>query len=102
MADIHIDIKKVRNANYNLPPMLSNLSAQKRYVNMLKWRIPSEIQDRKNIRERLDSILREMDRAEQRLNDIYRVTGNAVTQYMDMENKLTANALKLDGVKKQV
>lgn len=94
MADINIDIKKVRNANYNLPPMISNLSAQKRYVNMFKWRIPSEIQNRKNIRERLDSILREMDRAEQQLNDIYKVTGNAVTQYMNMDNKLTANALK--------
>lgn len=92
MAAINIDVKKVRNTNYNLPPMISNLSAQKRYVNMLKWRIPSEIQDRKNIRERLNSILREMDRAEQQLNDVYKVTGSAVTQYMNTETKLTANA----------
>lgn len=92
MAAIKIDIKKVRNANYNLPPMISNLSAQKRFVNMLKWRIPSEIQDRRNIRERLNSILREIDRAEQQLNDIYKVTGSAVTQYMNMETNLTANA----------
>lgn len=92
MAEINIDIKKVRNANYNLPPMISSLSAQKKYVNMLKWRIPSEIQDRRNIRERLNSILREMDRAEQQLNDIYKVTGSAVTQYMNMETNLTANA----------
>lgn len=92
MAAINIDIKKVRNANYNLPPMISNLSAQKRYINMLKWRIPSEIQDRRNIRERLNSILREIDRTEQQLNDIYNVTGSAVTQYMNMETNLTANA----------
>lgn len=92
MAAINIDIKRVRNANYSLPPMISNLSAQKKCVNMLKWRIPSEIQDRRGIRERLDSILREMDRAEQQLNDIYKVTGSAVTQYMNMETRLTANA----------
>lgn len=92
MAAIKIDIKKVRNANYNLPPMISNLSAQKKYLNMLKWRIPSEIQDRKGIRQRLSSILREMDRAEQQLNEVYKVTGSAVTQYMNMETSLTANA----------
>lgn len=92
MAAIKIDVKKVRNANYNLPPMISNLSAQKKYLNMLKWRIPSEIQDRKGIRQRLSSILREMDRAEQQLNEVYKVTGSAVTQYMNMETSLTANA----------
>lgn len=92
MAAINIDIKKVRNANYSLPPMISNLSAQKRYINMLKWRIPSEIQDRRKIRKRLNSILREIDRAEQQLNDIYKVTGSAVTQYMNMETNLTVNA----------
>ncbi|MCM1221655.1 MAG: hypothetical protein NC548_44970 [Lachnospiraceae bacterium] len=91
MAAIHIDIKKVRNANYNLPSMISNLSLQKKYINMLKWRIPSEIQDRRNIRERLNSVLRELDRAEQQMNDIYKVTGSAVTQYMSMETNLTAN-----------
>lgn len=92
MAAINIDIKKVRNANYNVPPMMSNLSAQKKYINMLKWRIPSEIQDRREIRERLSAAGRELERIEQQLNDIYKVTGSAVVQYMDMETKLTANA----------
>lgn len=94
MAEIKIDIKKVRNANYDLPSIISNLSAQKKSINMLKWRIPSEIQNRRNIRERLDSVLREMDRVEQQLDDIYKVTGSAVTQYMNMETRLTANASK--------
>lgn len=96
MTAINIDIKKVRNANYSLPPMISNLSAQKKYINMLKWRIPSEIQDRRNIRERFHFILQEMDRAEQQLNDIYRVTGSAVAQYMNMENKLTVNSSRFE------
>lgn len=92
MAAIDIDIKKVRNANYNLPPMISNLSVQRRYLNMLRWRIPSEIQDRRNIRERLDHILREIDRVEQQMNDIYKVTESAAAQYANVETNLTANA----------
>ncbi|MCM1191142.1 MAG: hypothetical protein NC123_03070 [Butyrivibrio sp.] len=94
MAKVNIDIKKVRNANYNLPPMISSLSAQKKYVGMLRWRIPSEIQDRRNIRERLNAVLREMEKAEQQLNDIYKVTGSAVTQYMNVETDLSANAAR--------
>lgn len=94
MPAIKIDIKKVRNANYNLPPMISNLSIQKKNVNMLKWRVPSEIQDRKNIRERFHSVLRELDKAEQQLDDIYKITGSAVAQYMNMETNLTVNAAK--------
>lgn len=92
MAEINIDLRKVRNANYNLPSVISNYSAQKRNLNMLKWRIASEIQDRRHIRERLDSVLREMDRGERQLNEIYKVTGSAVTQYMKMEDKMTSNA----------
>lgn len=92
MAQINIDMKKVRNANYNLPSVISNLSAQKRDVNMLKWRIPSEVQDRRRIRERLNSVLKDIEKVEQQLNDVYKVTGSAVSQYMNMEANLTVNA----------
>lgn len=94
MAAINIDIKKVRNANGNLPQMISNLSVYKKDISMLKWRIPSEIQGKRNIEERLNIILCEMDRVGQQLNDIYKVTGSAVTQYMRMETNLTVNASK--------
>lgn len=92
MSAINIDIRKVRNANYELPPIISNLSAQKRYVNMLKWILLSEIQDRRHIRERIDFVLREMEKAEQQITEIYKVTGNVVTQYGIMEINLMANA----------
>ena len=94
MAAININIKKVRNANGNLPPIISNLAAYKKNISMLKWRIPSEIQGKRNIGERFNIILHEMDRVEQQLNDIYKVTGSAVTQYMRMETNLTVNASK--------
>ena len=70
MAEINIDMKKVRNANYNLPSVISSLSVQKRDINMMKWRIPSEIQNRRNIQGRLNSILREIEKVEQQLTDV--------------------------------
>lgn len=94
MAEINIDMKKVRNANYNLPSVISSLSVQKRDINMMKWRIPSEIQNRRNIQGRLNSILREIEKVEQQLTDVYNVTGSAVAQYMNMEVDLTTNASK--------
>lgn len=94
MAVINIDLKKVKNANYNLPPAISNLSAQKRYINMLKWRIFPEIQDRRNIRERLEDVLREIDKLERQLGEIYHVTETAVSQYTDMEIRLTEDFIK--------
>lgn len=94
MTTINIDIKKVQSANYDLPPTISNLSIQKKYIRMLKQQIPAEIQNRRYIRERLDAALRELDRAGQQLDSIYRVTESAVEQYMDMETRLTANASK--------
>lgn len=96
MAAIKFDIKKVRNANYEIPTMLSNLSVQKRNINMLKWRIADDIQDRRNIRQRLDGILREMERAERQMGDVYGVVGSAVAQYSDVEKKLTENAAKFE------
>ena len=71
MAEINIDMKKVRNANYNLPSVISSLSVQKRDINMMKWRIPSEIQNRRNIQGRLNSILREIEKVEQQLSLIH-------------------------------
>ncbi|MCM1026246.1 MAG: hypothetical protein NC432_07405 [Roseburia sp.] len=92
MAEIKIDIKRIRNANYDIPPMISGLAAQRRYLNMLKWKIPEEIQGRRNIRERLDTVLRELEKAERQLDDVYRITGSAMAQYRDTEKKITANA----------
>ena len=94
MVEIRIDIKKVRNANYNFPSIISGLSAQKRNLGLLKWRIPSEIQNKKAISDRLNAIFEEMDKAERQMNDIYKVTTSAVTQYTDMENTLNQNASK--------
>ena len=96
MSEIRIDLKKVRKANYNLPSVVSNLSAQKRYVNMIRWRVPSEIQERREIQKRLDEILKRIEKEEERIQEIYKVTGSAVQQYVNLETALTENASKFE------
>ncbi|MBD5532358.1 MAG: hypothetical protein HDQ98_09175 [Lachnospiraceae bacterium] len=95
MAAIKIDMKRVRDANDHLPSMLSVLSEQRMYIQMRRRGIPPEIQGRRHIGERLNDILRELDRAEQQLKEIYSETENAVIQYTKMEAKLTAIAERL-------
>ena len=94
MEAIKINMNKIQNANYDLPPLISNLSEQIRYINLLKWRIQPGIQDRKYIRERLHSIVQELDRAEQMLRDIYEMAGSAVEKYKNIDTKLTTAASK--------
>ncbi len=96
MSEIRIDLKKVRKANYNLPAVVSNLSSQKRYVNMIRWRVPSEIQERREIQKRLDEILKRIEKEEERIQEIYKVTGSAVQQYVNLETTLTENASKFE------
>ena len=96
MPDVDIDIKRVRNANYCLPSVVSNLAAQKKYINMLKWKIPSEIQERRDIQRRLDDIIKRIEKEEERLNAIYKVTGSAVQQYISLETTLTRNASRFE------
>ena len=92
MAEIKIDLKKLQNANYSIPSVLSGLAAQKRYLNLLKWRIPTEIQNKKQIRKQLDACIKEITEIEEQINDIYKVSRSAVMQYTNVEKKLNKNA----------
>ena len=92
MAEIKIDLKKLQNANYSIPSVLSGLAAQKRYLNLLKWRIPTDVQNKKQIRKQLDACIKELVEIEEQINDIYKVAKNAVTQYSNVEKRINKNA----------
>lgn len=94
MAAINIDMRKVRCANENLPSIIADLSEQRRYIRSLKLNIPLEIQEEKYIGERLNTVLREIDRAEQQMSKIYSIAANAVIQYSSTEKNLMINALR--------
>ncbi len=92
MADVSIDIKRVRNTNYAVPGMLSSLDRSEKSVNMLKWRIPGEVQNRRDIRNRLAAIVRDISRAEEMLGKIYRITEEGINQYSETERRLDRKA----------
>ena len=92
MKKIDIDISKTRNVNYNISPIVSSVSAQRRNVNLLKWRISPDVQNRRNISSRLNAAVSELESIEKKLNEIYRITESALDQFAETENKLNKNA----------
>lgn len=96
MSRIKIDIKKVRTASYTLPSASSKTENVKRSLSLLRWRIPGEIQDQRDIRNRVNYLISELGRIEDDINDIYKVTEHCLYQYMNTEEKNYDNASKFE------
>lgn len=96
MSRIQIDIKKVRTASYTLPSMAGKAENVKRSMSLLRWRIPGEVQDQRDIRNRVNNIISELGRVEEELNDIYKITEHCLYQYMNTEEKNYNNASKFE------
>ncbi len=92
MADIKIDIKRVRNANYAVPAMISSLDRSERAINLMKWRIPEEIQERRDIKNRLALIVRKMKQAESKLGEFYKFTEDSINRYLETDRGLNNQA----------
>jgi len=89
---IEIDINAVRNTNYKVPGIENTVENIEREINMIRWRIPNEVLDESGIRDRLEKVSQDLRRVERKLGDIYSVTSNNVSQYMNLEERLTKNA----------
>ena len=96
MARIDIDVNTVKNANYAVPQMVSGVSNIKRSIGLLKWRIDPEIMNRRNVRDKIENIIRELGTAEKELNDTYVVTEDILGQYLESEQTLSAFANKFE------
>lgn len=94
MADINIDFRGIRNATYKLPSIIADIERISRNVGLLKWRIPEEIQGRREVGTRINKANDEMGSIKRKLEDIQRTMENIVVQGIERENKLTANAVK--------
>ena len=92
MSTINIDIKSVRTSNYKLPADLAKISGVKRGIGLLKWRVPEEVQNEKEIKKRIEELNKQLDVAERELQEIYDVVNFCLTQYSDTENRLSENA----------
>lgn len=88
MPDIHIDIKKVRNSNYSVPSMVAGLERSDRMLGLLRWRIPEEVQSRRDLGNRLEKAVKDMKRAEEMLTEVYAFTEKVINQYTDVDRAL--------------
>lgn len=93
---LKFDIKRVRMANYALPTQLAKIAGIKRGIGLLRWRIPEQIRNKRDIERRVNLLYRQLAEIETEINRIYEVTNQSLYQYANMEEKNTLNANRFD------
>lgn len=93
---LKFDIKRVRMANYALPTQLAKIAGIKRGIGLLRWRIPEQIRNKRDIGSRVNLLYRQLAEIETEINRIYEVTNQSLYQYANMEEKNTLNANRFD------
>ena len=93
---IKFDIKRMRSANYALPTQLAKMAGIKRGIGLLRWRIPEQIRNKRNIGQRMNSIYAQLAEMEKDINRIYDVTNQCLYQYSKKKKKNTSNANRFD------
>ena len=78
---LKFDIKRVRIANYALPIQLVKIAGVKRGIGLLRWRIPEQIRNKREIGRRVNSLYRQLAGIEADINKIYDVTNQSLYQY---------------------
>lgn len=96
MSHIKIDMKKIRSANSTLPSIGMTVGEVKRGMGMMRWRIPEEIQNENQIKQRIVDVINEIGKLEEQINEVYKVTNNCVSQYLNAEEKNSVNADKFE------
>lgn len=92
MSKIYVNTKQIRNINCDVPNIVSKVSSTRRTLGMLKGKITEDIAARKQIKQRLDNMYREMDALEKQINELYRFTNSCIVQYEETENRNSRNA----------
>lgn len=91
MATININMRDVKNANSLLPSIKNQISSVERGVGLLRWRVPEELQNNRNVKDRLNNMVQDLRDVEQRLGEVYSVVNEAVYQYQTMEQNLRSS-----------
>lgn len=94
MAEINIDFKKMHNASAGLSAKEYMFSNIRRTTSLLRWKLPEEIKKRRDIDRRLETVLSQIQIAEQLMHEIKTTTNSCISQYMQAENSITGNANK--------
>ncbi len=85
MSQIYINLSEVRNANYEMPSLASKADNAKRAVGLMRYRIPTDVAERYNIKQRLGDVYLEISKIEAKIDELYAVTNSCVEQYARAE-----------------
>lgn len=94
MADINIDLKKMHNASAKLAAKEYMFSNIRRTLGLIRWKLPEELKTKKDIEKRINNVLKQVQVAEQLMHEIKTTTNSCISQYVQAENKNSANAKK--------
>ena len=92
MAEINIDFKKLQNASSKLSSKEYMFSNIRRTTSLLRWKLPEEIKTRRDIDKRIETVLRQIQIAEQLMHEIKITTNSCISQYMQAESSISRNA----------
>ena len=94
MAEINIDFDKMYQASVYLSSKAYLFSGVRRTVGLSRWKLPENVKEQKNIEERINRVLKQLQLAEQLMTDMKTVTNGCIAQYMQAEEKNNKNANK--------
>lgn len=96
MSKINICLSEVRNANYRIPSLVSKLDNVKSAIGLMRYRIPKDVIEKYDIKQRMNNVYQELNSLEQKLDEIYDVTNSCVDQYLYTEQVNNKNAKLFD------
>lgn len=95
MADVDIDIKKLRQIAMQLSAKESVLDDARRTLALMRWKLPEDMTNKRNIDERLKDLLIQLERTQNMMQNIRNATNECVAQFMSAEEKNIKNINRL-------
>lgn len=89
MAQIDIDIRTVRNENYALPGLASKIGNSRKELSLLRWRLPENILEQREVKQRIEYICRDLSDVENQIERINKVTNDSISRYTVVENTIS-------------
>ena len=92
MSKLYVNPYEVRRANYRLRPLEAQVSHVRADLRKIKGKIPLEISQKRQIRQRIGQVCSDISRLERKIEELYEITGSCMEQYEYAELKNTENA----------
>lgn len=89
---LKINMSAVRDVNYTLPPMITKMSGIQRGVGLLRWRVPAQLQQEREIGNRLAKVHREAGELVDELAQLYDMVNHCIDMYDRTERQNDENA----------